>query len=289
MPTRPAPALRRVTELRQAVARWRAAGDSIGLVPTMGALHDGHLALVRAARADNARVVGTLFVNPTQFGPNEDLAAYPRDEAADLAAFAAVGADLVFAPDVAEMYPPGAATTVSVAGLTDHLCGPHRPGHFAGVATIVAKLLNQAHADAAYFGEKDWQQLQVIRRLARDLDIETRIVGVPTVRDADGLAMSSRNRYMTAAQRATALALPRGLADLAARVADGGPVAPRTAALERALIAAGFDRVDYVAVCDAQTLQPLDRVTDFSRVRVFAAAWIGRTRLIDNMAVLPQA
>ena len=285
MSTRPAPALRRVTELRDAVARWRAAGDSIGLVPTMGALHDGHLALVRAARADNARVVGTLFVNPTQFGPNEDLAAYPRDEAADLAAFAAAGADLVFAPEVAEMYPPGAATTVSVAGLTDHLCGPHRPGHFAGVATVVTKLLNQARADSAYFGEKDWQQLQVIRRLGADLDIETRIVGVATVRDADGLAMSSRNRYMTAAQRAIALALPRGLADLATRVADGRPVAPETAALERALIAAGFDRVDYVAVCEAETLQPLDRVSDPARARVFAAAWVGRTRLIDNMAV----
>lgn len=285
MSTTPAPVLRRVRELRDAVARWRSAGDSIGLVPTMGALHDGHLALVRAARADNARVVGTLFVNPTQFGPNEDLAAYPRDEAADLVAFAAAGADLVFAPEVTEMYPPGAATTVSVAGLTDHLCGPHRPGHFAGVATIVTKLLNQARADSAYFGEKDWQQLQVIRRLARDLDIDTRIVGVATVRDADGLAMSSRNRYMTAEQRERALALPRGLADLAARVADDRATAPETATLERALLAAGFDRVDYVAVCDAETLLPLARVTDPGRTRVFAAAWLGHTRLIDNMAV----
>jgi pantoate--beta-alanine ligase len=277
--------VRRVADLRAAVSGWRAAGETVGLVPTMGALHDGHLALVRAARADNARVVGTLFVNPTQFGANEDLAAYPRDEAADLAAFADAGADLVFAPEVAEMYAPRAATTVSVAGLTDHLCGPHRPGHFAGVATVVTKLLNQARADAAYFGEKDWQQLQVIRRLGADLDIDTRIVGVATVRDADGLAMSSRNRYLTAEQRKAALALPRGLADLAARVADGREVAPETAALARALIAAGFDRVDYVAVCDAESLQPLDRVSDPARARVFAAAWIGRTRLIDNMAV----
>jgi pantoate--beta-alanine ligase len=277
--------VRRVADLRAAVSGWRAAGETVGLVPTMGALHDGHLALVRAARADNARVVGTLFVNPTQFGPNEDLAAYPRDEAADLAAFADAGADLVFAPELAEMYAPGAATTVSVAGLTDHLCGPHRSGHFAGVATVVTKLLNQARADAAYFGEKDWQQLQVIRRLGADLDIDTRIVGVATVRDADGLAMSSRNRYLTAEQRKAALALPRGLADLAARVADGREVAPETAALARALIAAGFDRVDYVAVCDAESLQPLDRVSDPARARVFAAAWIGRTRLIDNMAV----
>jgi pantoate--beta-alanine ligase len=282
-----APVVRRVADLRAAVARWRRDGATIGLVPTMGALHDGHLTLVRRARAENGRVVGTLFVNPTQFGPNEDFAAYPRDEAADLAAFAAAGADLVFAPEVSEMYPTGAATTVTVAGLTDHLCGPHRPGHFAGVATIVTKLLNQAQADAAYFGEKDWQQLQVIRRLARDLDIATRIVGVPTVREADGLAMSSRNRYLTPEQRVRALALPRGLADLAARVADGRAVAPEVAALERTLRDAGFDRVDYVEVCDAETLQPLERVTDPARARVFAAAWIGRTRLIDNRPLPP--
>ncbi len=285
MSARTVPAVRRVADLRATVAGWRKAGETVGLVPTMGALHEGHLTLVRRARADNARVVGTLFVNPTQFGPNEELAAYPRDEAADLAAFAGAGADLVFAPDVAEMYPEGAATTVTVAGLTDHLCGPFRPGHFAGVATIVTKLLNQARADAAYFGEKDWQQLQVIKRLARDLDIDTRIVGVATVRDADGLAMSSRNRYMTPDERARALALPRGLADLARRVADGRPVAPEVAATEKALLAAGFDRVDYVAACDEDVLQPLDRVTDPARARVFAAAWLGRTRLIDNMAV----
>lgn len=285
MSSRLAPVVRRVADLRAAVARWRAAGETIGLVPTMGALHDGHLALVRAARDDNAHVVGTLFVNPTQFGPNEDLSAYPRDEAADLAAFTEAGADLVFAPGVAEMYAPDAATTVTVARLTDHLCGPHRPGHFDGVATVVAKLLNQARADAAYFGEKDWQQLQVIRRLGADLDIDTRIVGVATVRDADGLALSSRNRYMTVEQRRIALALPRGLRDLAARVADGRPVAPEAAALQDALAAAGFDKVDYVAVCDGDALQPLDRVSTPARARVFAAAWIGRTRLIDNMAV----
>lgn len=280
-----APVVRRVAGLRSAVAAWRRAGDSIGLVPTMGALHEGHLSLVRRARADNARVVGTLFVNPTQFGPNEDLAAYPRDEENDRALFAQAGAELVFAPPVEEMYPAGFATTVTVAGLTDHLCGPHRPGHFAGVATVVAKLLGQAQADAAYFGEKDWQQLQVIRRMARDLDIPTAIVGVPTVRDPDGLAMSSRNRYMSAAERKIALALPRGLADLAARVADGRPVAPETAALGDALRAAGFDRVDYVTVADAETLRPLDTVEHPQAARVLAAAWVGRTRLIDNMPV----
>jgi len=285
MAARQAPVVRRVADLRAAVAGWRRAGGRIGLVPTMGALHDGHLALVRRARAETARVVGTLFVNPTQFAPHEDLAAYPRDEARDLALFAEAGADLVFAPPVEAMYPPGFATTVSVAGLADHLCGPHRPGHFAGVATVVAKLLNQAEADAAYFGEKDWQQLQVIRRMAADLDIPTEIVGVPTVRDVDGLALSSRNVYMTPAERERALALPRELAALAGRVADGRPVAPETAALRERLYAAGFDKVDYVEVADAATLQPLDSVTDPQAARVFAAAWIGRTRLIDNMPV----
>lgn len=285
MAARLAPVVRRVADLRAAVADWRRAGHRIGLVPTMGALHEGHLALVRRARAETARVVGTLFVNPTQFAPHEDLAAYPRDEARDLALFAEAGADLVFAPTVEEMYPPGFATTVSVAGLADHLCGPHRPGHFAGVATVVAKLLNQAQADAGYFGEKDWQQLQVIRRMAADLDIPTAIVGVPTVRDADGLALSSRNRYMSAAERERALALPRGLAALAGRVADGRPVAPEAAALRERLCAAGFDKVDYVEVADAETLQPLEKVEYPRSARVFAAAWMGRTRLIDNMPV----
>lgn len=281
----PAPVLRRVAELRAAVAAWRRTGGGIGLVPTMGALHEGHLSLVRRARGENARVVGTLFVNPTQFGPHEDFAAYPRDEETDLRLFASAGADLVFAPPVEEMYPTGFATTVTVAGLTDHLCGPHRPGHFAGVATVVAKLLNQAQADRAYFGEKDWQQLQVIRRMARDLDIPTAIVGVPTVRDADGLALSSRNRYMSPEERERAAALPRGLAELAERVADGRPVAPETAALRERLLAAGFDRIDYVEVCEAETLLPLARVERPESARVFAAAWMGRTRLIDNMPV----
>jgi pantoate--beta-alanine ligase len=280
-----APVVRHVAELRLVVGRWRRSEGSVGLVTTMGALHEGHLSLVRRAHRENAWVVGTLFVNPTQFGPNEDLAAYPRDEEKDLALFAAAGADLVFAPSVEEMYPAGFATTVAVAGLADHLCGPHRPGHFAGVATVVAKLLNQAQADAAYFGEKDWQQLQVIRRMADDLDIPTDIVGVKTVRDADGLALSSRNRYMSPEQRKIALALPRSLAELATRAADGRPVAPETAALRERLLADGFDRVDYVTVADAETLQPLERVEHPQAARVFAAAWIGRTRLIDNMPV----
>jgi pantoate--beta-alanine ligase len=276
--------LRRVAALREQVTAWRRAGDSIGLVPTMGALHDGHLALVRQAQADCRRVIVTLFVNPTQFGANEDLTAYPRDEAADRAQLEAAGADVLFAPEVAEMYPPDHATTVSVAGLTRHLCGPHRPGHFDGVATIVTKLLLQSLPDAAYFGEKDYQQLQVIRRLARDLDIPVRIVGVPTVREADGLARSSRNRYLSRVERAVAATLPRVLQTVAEQLARSpGDVAAQTSWGRAQLLDAGFDKVDYLDVCDAETLQPVTTVTTPSRV--FAAAWLGRTRLIDNMPI----
>ncbi len=275
---------RTVGELRAFVAQWRQAGDTIGLVPTMGSLHDGHLQLVRRARADCKRAIVSLFVNPTQFGANEDLAAYPRDEAGDRGQLDRLGVDLLFAPDVAEMYPPGFATTVSVGGLADHLCGPRRPGHFAGVATVVAKLLLQSRADAAYFGEKDFQQLQVVRRLARDLDIEARIVGVPTVRDADGLALSSRNRYLAAGERTVAAALPRTLETIARRLAAAPADVAEAIAWGRAQLRnAGFTKVDYVDVCDAETLQPVAKAE--GSCRVFAAGWIGRTRLIDNMAI----
>src|SRR4029453_16226648 len=190
----------------------------IGLVPTMGALHEGHLALARRARADNRHCIVTLFVNPTQFGPMEDLSAYPRNEAADRDKLAALGVDLLFAPGVAEMYAPDAATTVTVARLADHLCGPFRPGHFAGVATIVTKLLLQSLPDAAYFGEKDYQQLQVIRRRARDPAIPVGVGGVPAVREADGLARSPRNRYLSKVERAVAATLPRVLQSIAAQL-----------------------------------------------------------------------
>jgi pantoate--beta-alanine ligase len=275
---------RTVAELRSHTARWREAGESIGLVPTMGALHDGHLQLVRRAQADCRRAIVTLFVNPTQFAPHEDLAAYPRDEAGDRDKLALLGVDLLFAPAVEEMYRPGHATTVSVSGLTEHLCGPHRPGHFAGVATIVAKLLLQSLPDAAYFGEKDFQQLQVIRRVARDLDIPVRIVGVPTVRDANGLALSSRNRYLCSTEREIAIALPRMLETVARRLARApDDVAAAVAWGVEQLQQAGFTKVDYVDVCDAATLQPVSAVR--TPCRVFAAAWIGRTRLIDNMPI----
>ena len=276
--------VRTVADLRAAIAGWRAAGARVGLVPTMGALHEGHLALVHAAVAAADKVAATIFVNPAQFGEGEDFAAYPRDEADDLAKLAAAGADLTFIPAIDEVYPDGFATTVSVAGLTDGLCGVFRPGHFEGVATVVAKLLIQAGADIAFFGEKDYQQLQVIRRLARDLDIPVEIAGVPTVREADGLALSSRNAYLSPEQRRIAPVLHRTLAAIAVDV--GGGVRTGSAAAQWGrdqLTAAGFDPVDYVAICDARTLAPVE--TADRPARVLAAAWLGRARLIDNLAV----
>jgi pantoate--beta-alanine ligase len=276
--------VRTIADLRAAVAKWRKSGDSIGLVPTMGALHDGHMSLVTRSRAENKRTIATLFVNPTQFGPKEDLAAYPRDETADLAMLQNAKVDALYAPSIGEMYPKGFATTVTVAGLTDSLDGPHRPGHFAGVATVVSKLLLQTTPDRAYFGEKDFQQLQVIRRLSADLDIPVQIVGVPTVRDADGLALSSRNRYLGKDERAHAAALPRMLSDIANRLRkEPGAVAREIAWGHRQLEDAGFQKIDYVDVCDEATLQPVTRITSPSRV--FAAAWLGKTRLIDNWKI----
>ncbi|MBX6322474.1 MAG: pantoate--beta-alanine ligase [Rhodospirillaceae bacterium] len=280
--------VRSVAELRALVGGWRRAGLSVGLVPTMGALHEGHLVLVRRAMAENARTMATLFVNPRQFGPGEDFATYPRDEAADVAALERVGAHALYAPPVGEMYPPGFATTVSVSGVSERLCGPFRPGHFAGVATVVTKLLLQAAPDAAYFGEKDYQQLLVVQRLARDLDLPVRIVGVPTVREPDGLALSSRNRYLTPQERARAAALPRVLRGLVEALAAGcTSIAAGVADARAALLAAGFDRLDYLEVADAETLEPA--VTLARPARAFAAAWIGRTRLIDNMPIPPAA
>ena len=277
--------VRTVPELRTRVRGWQTAGGRVALVPTMGALHDGHLRLVRLARSQADRVVATIFVNPTQFGPSEDLAAYPRDEAADAAMLESAACDLLFAPPVGEMYPPGFATRVRVDGLTDCLCGPFRPGHFEGVALVVTKLLNQPQADVAVFGEKDWQQLVVIRRLARDLDIPTGIVGAPTVREADGLAMSSRNRYLGPEQRAVAGQLNRVLFATAGRIAAGGSAGAETAAAAEALAAAGFDSVDYVECREAETLAPVEVFDPERPARVFAAVRLGRARLIDNVAV----
>jgi pantoate--beta-alanine ligase len=273
-----------VAQLRAAVADLRRAGRTIGLVPTMGALHEGHLSLVKASIEEGHATIATIFVNPTQFGPSEDLQSYPRDEAGDLAQLRRVAADGAFLPMVDEMYPPGASTTVSVAGVSDGLCGPFRPGHFAGVATVVCKLLLQALPDVALFGEKDYQQLQVIRRLTRDLDLPIEIVPVATVREEDGLAMSSRNRYLTERERMAAALLPAALKDAVKALQAGEAAAPILENTRAALRAAGFSPIDYVELCDAETLQPLPAARTGSRL--FAAAHLGKTRLIDNWPVL---
>lgn len=277
----------RIPDLRQAVDSLRKRGD-VALVPTMGALHEGHLTLVREARRRAASVVVSIFVNPTQFGPNEDLDAYPRQLAEDSRLLEVEGADLLWAPGVDEVYPEGFATKISVAGISEGLCGASRPGHFDGVATVVAKLFNQVRPDLALFGEKDWQQLAVIRRMARDLDLTQpameRILGIPTVREPDALAMSSRNRYLSPEDRARAASLPRLMRAAIDRIEAGGDVIEALTALKRDLLGAGFASVDYAELADAQSLQLLDRPTD-RPMRLLVAARIGGTRLIDNMPV----
>lgn len=283
----PLPAARTVADLRRTVAGWRREGLTVGFVPTMGALHEGHISLVRLALARADRVVASIFVNPTQFGPNEDLAAYPRDEAGDAARLADAGCHLLFAPSVAEMYPPGVATVVTVSGVSEPLDGQARPGHFAGVATVVAKLLNQARPDVAVFGEKDYQQLQVIRRMAADLDLGVEILGAPTARAQDGLALSSRNAYLTDDERRRAPELAAALTEAVSNLRAGAEVAGVEARAVGRLRAAGFGLVDYVEVRDAADLSRLGpgRLLPGRSARILAAAWLGRARLIDNMAV----
>ena len=276
------PIVRSIAELSAHVAAWRAAGEAVGLVPTMGALHAGHLSLVAAARA-RGRVVASVFVNPKQFAVGEDLDRYPRDEAGDAAQLADAGCDLLFAPPADAVYPPGFATEVRVRGLGDVLDGAARPGHFDGVATVVAKLLNMVRADAAFFGEKDWQQLAIVRQLAADLDIDTQIVGCPIVRDADGLALSSRNAYLSGEERARAVALPVALHAAARALEKGEAVDGTMVAARAALTAAGFGPIDYVTLADPLSLATLDRLD--RPARLLAAAWLGDTRLIDNVPV----
>ncbi len=273
-----------VAALREAVAAWRADGLSVGLVPTMGFLHRGHIALVDEARAQTDRVVASIFVNPSQFGENEDFHTYPRDLDGDLAKLAGAGTALAFIPDVMEMYPHGFASSVSVSGIADGLCGTARPGHFAGVATVVTKLLLQCLPDRAFFGEKDYQQLQVIRRMVYDLDIPVEIVGVSTVREEDGLAISSRNAYLSAEQRALAPELHRAIAEAATSAAAGATAAAVCATARARMAAVGFEPIEYVEMCDAETLEPV-KVAN-RPTRVFAAAHLGSTRLIDNVPVL---
>lgn len=275
---------RSVVDLRARIADWRAAGARIALVPTMGALHAGHISLVEEAKRRADRIVMSIFVNPMQFAANEDLSSYPRRFEEDAEKFAAAGGDLIFAPDVGEIYPEGFATTVTVAGPASvGLEDKFRPTHFAGVATVVAKLLNQCRPDVAIFGEKDYQQLKVIMRMGRDLDFETEIVGAPTLREPDGLAMSSRNLYLSPDERARAPLLHEALKRFAAALRGGVKITSVQAAALEELEAAGFS-VDYIEARHAETLAPVTRLGD-GPVRLLAAARLGTTRLIDNIAV----
>ncbi len=276
--------VRRMSELDAALAPRRPAGERIALVPTRGALHAGHMALVDAARKQADRVVATIFVNPLQFGAGEDLDRYPRQEAADAALLEAQGCNLLWMPGADELYPPGFATTISVAGVSERWDGETRPGHFAGVATVVAKLLVAALPDVALFGEKDFQQLAVIRRLVTDLALPVEIVGVATVRDDDGLALSSRNAYLDPDQRRRAVALPRALEQARDAVLAGEPVDSVLVEAKANLSQAGFAPIDYVALVDEATLEPLDQPR--GAMRLIAAATLSGTRLIDNVSVI---
>lgn len=275
--------VRTVAELRAALAPTRRDARTIGLVPTMGAFHDGHVSLMRAARAATDVVVVSLFVNPTQFGAGEDLAAYPRDEARDAATAAAAGVDLLFAPPVEEVYPDGFQTTVRAGALADPLEGARRPGHFDGVATVVTKLLNMVGPDVAFFGQKDAQQALIVRRVVRDLDVPVRIEVCPTVREPDGLAMSSRNAYLAPAERERAVALRRALDAAEQAVAAGERDADAVATAARAAMALYEVEPEYLALVSADTLAPVDRVN--GEVLVALAAKVGPARLIDNTLI----
>ncbi|MBD0270838.1 MAG: pantoate--beta-alanine ligase [Acetobacteraceae bacterium] len=279
---------REIETLRAHTAELRAGAGTLALVPTMGALHEGHLALVAEARRLAGATVASIFVNPLQFAAHEDLDRYPRDEAGDLGALREAGCDLAWLPTPAVMYPPGASTTLEVGGPAEGWEGRARPGHFRGVATVCAKLFCQVGADVAVFGEKDWQQLQVVRRVARDLDLPVRIVGVPTVREPDGLAMSSRNRFLPPAERALAPRLHAEMRRAAAAIAGGAPVADALADAAAGLVGAGV-AVDYFALVDAETMRPLDALPppSVAGARLVAAARLGTVRLLDNLAVPP--
>ncbi|RJT23709.1 pantoate--beta-alanine ligase [Mesorhizobium waimense] len=279
------PVIHTIAELRTIATGWRRSGATIAVVPTMGALHEGHLSLVRAALHRADRVVVTLFVNPKQFNSAADLAAYPRTEKEDAAKLASLGAHLLYVPGVAEMYPAGFTTTVSVSRIGEGLCGAFRPGHFDGVATVVAKLFLQTGADVAIFGEKDFQQLQLVRRMVQDLDIPIAILPCGTVREADGLALSSRNVRLSPAERAVAPKLASVLQETAQRLAKGHPLLPTLGQARAAILSAGYREIEYLELRDEADLQPMTRLD--RPARLLAAAWLGDTRLIDNVRTSP--
>ncbi|MEL7042575.1 MAG: pantoate--beta-alanine ligase [Pseudomonadota bacterium] len=278
---------RSLTELRAILKLHRDAGLKIGFVPTMGALHDGHLSLVERAQAQSDVTVVSIFVNPTQFAPGEDLESYPRTEAQDIARLAALGTDIVYLPRAEDMYPDGSKTNVRVEEMSDLLDGVHRPHFFYGVATVVARLFIHVQPDVAVFGEKDFQQLQIIRRMVRDLGFAIDIIGGATIRDCDGLAQSSRNAYLSGEERRRSNALSAALHRAVCRIEAGGAIDLVRAEAETTLLAAGFERLDYISIVDPERLQTLsaDRLAPGQEARILAAAWMGGTRLIDNMAI----
>jgi pantoate--beta-alanine ligase len=270
-------------QLQQMLHEWQVTRQTVAFIPTMGALHAGHLALVREAKHHASKIVASIFVNPTQFGPKEDFARYPRALEEDIRLLAGEGVDLVWAPSVEEMYPPGFATSIHIAGISDVLCGAQRPGHFDGVATVVAKLFLQIRPDVALFGEKDYQQLCLIKRLASDLNMDIKIVGVPTMRERDGLAMSSRNRYLAEEERKIAPKLHAILQQTATHIQNGGLVADMLGLAAKEILAAGFTRLDYLDLRAEDTLAPLAAYSKPTPARLLVAAWLGNTRLIDNV------
>ncbi|RLJ51776.1 pantothenate synthetase [Litoreibacter meonggei] len=278
-----APIIRSLSELRTLVTGWKSSGETVGVVPTMGALHQGHLSLVQAAKEGCDRVIITIFINPKQFNNPEDYENYPRTENDDARKLAPFGVDAVYVPDGPTMYPEGFATNVSVGGLTDLLCGAHRPGHFDGVATVVSKLFLQSQANRAYFGEKDFQQLQVVTRLARDLDIPIEVVGCPTIREEDGLAMSSRNLLLSDRARTWAPELNAAMEEMADELVMGGNIADLHAKAVARIERAGFTEVEYLDLRACDTLEELTAPT--RPARLLAAAWLAGVRLIDNIAV----
>ncbi len=278
-----APIERTLAGLRQQTALWRKANETIGVVPTMGALHQGHLSLARAARDKCDRVIVTIFVNPKQFNDPDDLKNYPRTENEDARKLESIGVDLIYVPAPDQIYPDGFATTVSVSGLTDMLCGESRPGHFDGVATVVSKLFTQTSADFAFFGEKDYQQLQIVRRMARDLDIPVEVIGCPTIREEDGLAMSSRNLLLSDRSRVYAPVLAEVMEEMREQLQAGGSMADLLPDATARIMAAGFNDIDYLELRDGGDLSLLDQTKPDARL--FAAAWLAGVRLIDNIAV----